>query len=777
MKWEFRGDASFPASDAKGTDRVQTPRHRLTALLVLTSMLLQGCAAGPFRLQYLWQSDEELSYYVDKATAIEYPVETCPEPTDPALFNAPRDIRTLDEADPREIGLNECIRMALAEATIILDDASLGSPGNPVLSRPAQVASVYDSAIQNTGYLFGNRGVEAALADFDALATSTITWGRDEVPQNVANSGIGAGSSLTQESMAWSSRLEKPLANGGQVSLQSDVNYDGNNRSLGIIDPTTGMGSTQAYSSTYSGLIQAEYRQPLWAGAGVEFNRIAGPQNQSLRGVSGVSQGVLISRINSDISLTQFEQSVATLIRDVEQRYWDLDLALRLYDSEKEAFEQLVEYFYVLKSRKGDSGDVPILQAEARVYEADARLRGSLADVLDKEARLRRLCHLPLNDGEFLYPSDRPVEAEFQPLWEASLQEALAHRTELRRQKWEIKSLELQLTAAQNLTRPRLDMVTQYRRNGLGNRMAGDGNTLGSSIGSGQNEGWNIGLQWSMPVGLRLARIQERNYELRLRKAKAVLGEQEREIAYELSTSMREMQRWYELADSTTRRIETSRAYADATDRLVFAQENRNHEMIGSLLQARIQQRDAEQAYMRSIIEYNKAMTDFRFRKGTLLVDNEVYLAEGNWHPAAANDALHRAEARTHAKDAHKLRTEPMEFVGQAAPGSWEALGTNTRPSIPGALEGDAVQPLYGPAPGQPVPQAPPMQNFEPAPAPPADEPVPPAKELTPKPVPPSEDSLTFQARTLQAIQRASQLAPVSEQSSDNADTAGRVEL
>lgn len=711
-------------------------------MLLLASMLLQGCAAGPFRLQYLWQNDDGLSYYVDKASAIEYPIETEKAPTDPQLFNAPRTIRSPEEATPRRVKLNECVRMALAESAAILDDASFGSPGNPILSRPAQAASIYDPAIQNTGFLFGNRGVEAALADFDALATTSITWGRDEVPQNAANIGIPAGGTLVQETMALQSRIEKPLVTGGTVSLEHQMNYDGNNRGPG----------TQLFQSSYSGQVQARIRQPLLAGSGVEFNRIAGPQNQSLRGVSGVSQGVLISRINNDISLTQFEQSVLTLVRDVEQRYWDLDLALRLYESEKDAFDQLVEYVNFLKSRS-ESG-VPILQTESQIFQADARLKGSLADVLGAEARLRRLCHLPLNDGTFLYPDDAPIEAELSPMWEASLQEAFSHRVELRRQKWEIKSLELQLTAARSLTRPRLDMVSQYRRNGLGNRLYGGGSTAGSAIGSGQNEGWDIGFEVSVPVGLRTARIQERNYELRLTKAKAMLGEQEREIAYELAEAMREMQRWYELADSTTRRIEKAKDYVFAARQLVYGQERGNSELFNLLLQAQIQQRDAEQAYMQSVVSYNKAITDMNFRKGTLLTDNGVYLAEGNWHPAAAPIAMLRAEARSHAKDAHKLQTKPLEFVGQAGPNGWESLGNEARPSTPGALEADAFNAGHAVVPGQPVPQIPAPNVIQPEPTlPPADgestEEAPPAPrdslsvpmELDPEPVPPAADT------------------------------------
>lgn len=642
-------------------------------------MMLQGCAIGPLRLQYLWKSDEALSYYVDKASSIQYPVEEEPRVHDPALFGAPRSIHSLDEANPREVTLNECVQMALQKATVLRDAGSLGSPGNPILARPASAPSILDPAIQQTGFLFGNRGYEAALSDFDATYNSNATWGRNSVPQNQANVGIAQGQSLVTESFNMQSRLEKAFASGATAAVQFDVNYDGNNRGP----------LSQAFNSSFGGLFQGEIRQPLLAGYGSEFTRIAGPLNQSLGGVSGVSQGVLISRINGDISLTQFEQSVQTMVRDIELAYWDLDLFLRLYKSERSAFNDLVRFYSQLKRRQ-EAGDA-IIQAEGRILEAKARISGSLADVLDREARLRRLCSMPLNDGDFLYPSDNPSEAELKPLWEASIQEALAHRVELRRQKWEIKSLSLQLKAARSLTRPQLDAIGQYRLNALGDHLAFNGSdeldSLASSLGSLNNPGWNLGLQLSVPIGLRLARSQVRNYELRLRKARELLKAQEWEVAYELSGSMLEMERWYALANDGVSRIDVANRYVGIVDEKVNSAERSGSELLNLYLQAKIQQRDAEQSYMRSVIEYNKAIAEMKFRRGTTLIDNQIYLAEGNWHPAAAPFAMKRAVERTRGFDAHHLKTKPLNFIGGHTDSAWESLDTNDRPTIPGALQ------------------------------------------------------------------------------------------
>ncbi len=137
---------------------VQTPQKRTTAILLVAALLLQGCALEKPRLQYLWPNNGPLSYYEDSASAIVYPVETDTRSVNPQLLQAPRHIRSLDDVEPREISLTECIHLALAEAAILRDNSVARGGQNEILQRPSGVSSIYDPAIQSTGFLFGNRG-------------------------------------------------------------------------------------------------------------------------------------------------------------------------------------------------------------------------------------------------------------------------------------------------------------------------------------------------------------------------------------------------------------------------------------------------------------------------------------------------------------------------------------------------------------------------------------------------------------------------------------------
>src|SRR5690606_23269127 len=135
----------------------------------------------------------------------------------------------------------------------------------------------------------------------------------------------------------------------------------------------------------------------------------------------------------------------------------------------------------------------------------------------------------------------------------------------LRRQKWQIKSLDLQLKAAENFARPSLDFVSRYRVNGFGDKLltGDDDDQFGSEQGldsfynnvlEGDQTGWDLGFEFSVPVGLRAAKSQVRWYELRLAKARAALAIMEHEISHELAAAFQEVDRFYKIAETNLNR-------------------------------------------------------------------------------------------------------------------------------------------------------------------------------------------------------------------------------
>lgn len=647
--------------NSESASRAARRCRRAAATAVLAGVVVSGCSttqkAALQDLQYL-DGDKPVQYYKDHNTAIEHPCLNT-EVTEAVQVSAePRSLQRREADTIREITLHDAIRIALSHNEVIETSALGGVGSKAVLTNPTGVATVYDSAIQETGVLFGRRGLEAALADFDTTLQSTLQSGRAS-----NRSFLLGGAHSAQETGAFNTSLSKSFATGAALDVYNNWSYFGTN-SAGAVFP-----------SSYAGTIGAQIRQPLLAGAGVEFTRVAGPTNPAFGSIAGVSQGVMIARINQDITLADFESAVQTGLQDIENAYWDLYLNYRRYDTASTAHESAFSTWRVEK----DKEEVGVglleneLQARDRLYETRAAAELALNEVYKSESELRRLIGLPMNDGTVLRPADEPAVAEIRPDWEASLIDGMTHRVELRRQKWQIKSLQLQLTAARNLVRPRLDAVANYDVNGFGDHLLSQningpgGLPTRSAFGSMTHDdlqSWTVGMQFSMPLGLRQARSQARNYELQLAKANAVLAAQERSIAHDIATAIQDVSANFKAAQSSESRynaaVERVRILTDA-EKL-----GRKETTVDLVLRAQESAAQAERAYFEQIIAYNKAITTLYLATGKLLEFNNVFLAEGRWCPEAYDDACLRAVDRTHATDNPHLEAKPGPFASRA---------------------------------------------------------------------------------------------------------------
>lgn len=633
-----------------------------------------GCATDP-ELKYLG-SDKELSYYKTAATTIDYPAVDTQTSHEAAYAKRPRTVLDREKEEVWEISLSQAIQLAIQNNSIIRSRTAVGAP-SVILNGADRAPSAYDPAIQETGVLFGGRGISGALAAFDAQLEASVTFGQSKLPLNITTGPFRRDT----DSGVFDTSLSKTFGYGGSVALSHSMNY-------ADINP----GTAFAISNSYSGNVRAEYRQPLWAGAGTEFTRIAGPISQSFGGLSGVNQGVVIARINNDITLADFEASVLQMLKDVEDLYWELYLRYREYDTavtnRNSALQSWREAHRILEAG-GKPGFKPSDEAQARDFYFQSRslAETALSNIYSAEISLRRIVGLSVNDGRMMRPSDEPTTAAFHPSWETSLTEALTQRVELRRQKWNIKSLELQLCAAESLTNPRLDFVSDVQADGLGDGLFGDGSgplpgafrTAYGSIASGNFPGWNMGLVFQMPLGFRAAHAQVRNIELRLAKARDTLQAQEIDISHEVAQDFQNIAVQYTTAQTNFNRYRA----AQQRVQLFRAEVEAGTKTFDVLLRALASQAEAEVAYYRSLTEYNKAIVALHYHKGTLLPYDDVWLGESDWTPEAYRDSLRHAWARTHGHDAPKLDTQPAEFVAQPGWHAQEYAAPNSTPPEP----------------------------------------------------------------------------------------------
>ncbi|MEN1680670.1 MAG: TolC family protein [Planctomycetota bacterium] len=550
-----------------------------------------------------------------------------------------------EEASYWQLTLEDAIALTLQQSEVLRD------LGATVLLAPSAATTSLDPALVHTDPRFGE---EAALSDFDATLAASALWENNDRAFN--NTFLGDNGIIVQDLGSYNVELRKRAATGTQMSIRHVTDYDFNNfRGNRFGNPSGG----------WTTFFDLEVRQPLWQGAGVGFNRIAGPN-----GEPGALNGVLLARVRADISLADFEAGVRDLVSNVENAYWDLYFAYFDLEAKKAARDQSLA---LLNSERGlaeggaESAE-NALQAEEQYwrFESDVQdsLFGRLVDgtrtdngaaggsfrstggVRVAERRLRLIMGLPITTGELIKPVSLPVSAPIAYDWEECTTQALDDRAELRAQRWRIKQRELELRAAKNFLSPRLDLIARYRQRGFGERLVSQSDQQFSSafgnLAGWENDEWQLGLELEAPLGFRRAHAGVRNAELALARDVALLREQEQQVLYGLSNAVADVHRAHRVMQAQYNRL----AAVDEQVRVLTKRFQDVRTSIDVVLDAQRLQSDTQSRFRQAQVEYMLALKNVHYEKGTLLEHNGVRLAESGAPRAAYGDVRRRRASR-----------------------------------------------------------------------------------------------------------------------------------
>jgi outer membrane protein TolC len=589
-------------------------------------------------------------------TRIEYPDVEIPSRDSVFPVDPPRTLRTLSEVRYWDLSLEETIRLALLNSNVLRD------LGGAVTRSPDAVPVTTDPSLQETDPRFG---VEGALSAFDATLNSRLN--AERIDRRVNNRFLGQLGFLQGDNDTWDTELAKQSATGTRFAIRQHIDSTRDNNP----------GNQFAYpDDVWNVWYEAEARQPLLQGAGLNFNRIAGPGN-ALGGAPagpGVFNGVLVARIRTDISIADFEMGLRDYVSNVENAYWDLYYAYRDLDAKIKARDIALDTWRRIQAlnEAGRRGGEAEKEAQAREqyfrFEADVQdsLAGrplqqtqtnngsrpgtarALPGVLYNERRLRLMMSVPSENNALIRPSDEPFPASVLFDWGSVSTEALARRAELRRQRWQIKRRELELLATRNFLMPRLDVYGLYRFRGFGDslldptRQAMQFDNAFQDLTTGNFQEWQAGLQFSMTLGFRQAHAALRNQELQLARQRAILRAQEQEVLYDLSNAVGEMDRAFVVLQTNYNRMMAAREQVAAVqaafddDRIQFI----------ALLDAQRRLVEDEAQYYRSRAEYGVGIKNVHYEKGTLLDYLGVATTEGPWPDKAYDDAARREASR-----------------------------------------------------------------------------------------------------------------------------------
>ena len=472
------------------------------------------------------------------------------------------------------MSLDEAVRIALEQSPVVR-----GAGGKTL-------GTAFDPAIFD---IDPNLGPKAALAAYDTQVKSSL--GHNGGSSALASGAFGVFSQPTDMAELGVGRT---FSNGTRVHL----------------------GSVGGYDAVLAGGIFGAYggnmRHPLMRGAGNEINAIAGPNARP-----GAYRGIWIAQLDANKMDLDLEQAVQDLAREVAMTYWALYFSFHDLEAKQAALEQARQTWHREQARVAEQVSPPDVEAIARqqYYSADAIVKNAISGsgpggtgVYGAELRLRSLLALPAADGHLIRPTSQPLEAELHFNWKEALQMAHSRRIELRKQQVDIRKRELELKAAQNLARPQVDVVGRYRRPAadIGNRDASF---------SGALQGWQVGIEYSRAWGNRRENAAVRNAELRLRRDRALLEERYRQLSAQLRAAFTEIDRSYGVTQSLIISRDAAKIRLQAEQERHAAGETD----IDSVLEAQIRATQSETSMLRSLVDYNLAVINLHYTRGTLL--------------------------------------------------------------------------------------------------------------------------------------------------------------
>ena len=537
-------------------------RRYLPALALSIAGLTSLAGCQPRQPVYFRESGD-LSYYLDRATSIEYPDVAVQSLDEVTANERPVTVRNPDFGDFWDLPLEDAVSIALQNSKVIRGygtpglQGTLVAPGiDSLANNPAGAGTTFNVAVRESepGFLSvpgqtspgssittnsgleTSQGVEAALAEFDTHFTTSMFLDKTDRPRNTIAANPFTPTVFVQDAVNFQAQLAKKSANGTQFFFRNTTDYVRNNIPVAF----------QPLSSMYTTALEAEIRQPLLRGRGTSINRMP----------------VVIARIGTDQEIANLDAQLQNMVCNVEIRYWNLYTAYRSYEAAKIG-EEAAQSSYRVVNDKNAAGTVAmaeIAQAREQYFFFRTQRIQLLSDLLDAESNLRWLLGLANSDNRMLRPSEEPTSALVQFDWWEAYDEALALRPELRQERWELKKKELSLAYSRNGLLPRLDATLLYRWVGLGDELSGternglDFPAVGSRAWEGLTDGdyaeVRAGLEFGMPIGFRRELAGVRYHQLLLAREKARLEDMELEVSHQLSDSVKDLDGNYILSQT-----------------------------------------------------------------------------------------------------------------------------------------------------------------------------------------------------------------------------------
>ena len=508
----------------------------------------------------------------------------CPEalpPLRPPDTPTPVTVSDLQpQAVSEQMSLDDAIRITLLNSEVIR--VLGGSSGQ----------TVYDPAITNTQ-------IDQRRGRFDPQLQLDNNFRKTETPGAVLDptspSGVSIGGTR-RNNYDMGLGLTKTTNNGGTAALRANTNpVRAADRGTLPLNPSVPSDA------------ELSYTQPILQGGGFAVNMAP----------------IEIARIDTERSFFQMKGAVQRSVRDVIGAYWALVFARAdLWARQKQVEQGTWGYDSAsanLQVGFGNAADVA--QARAALAGYRAGMITAQANVLQREAALRNILGLPPSIPPRIIPVTPLSNERMNVDWQNIVDIAAQRRPDLIELKLVIEADQQQLMVANNQAMPQLDAVALYRWNGLEGRTPSYAYEM---TRSGQFTDWVLGVNFSVPLGLRQGRAALRQRELIVMRDRANLQQALHNSMHTLADNYRNLAQYYDLYVANQETRSASAKNLDVQMKLFST----GLTIYLNVIQAITSWGNAVSSEAQALAQYNSELASLQQETGVILEEHGIRFVE-----------------------------------------------------------------------------------------------------------------------------------------------------
>ena len=505
----------------------------------------------------------------------ELPGTRIPRTPNPATVSTPQ-----WDAQPVYLSLSDVLNRSLQNMDVVrvLNGVAANSTGR----------TIYDAAINNTG-------IDAARGAFDPNLSLSNNFLQANSPNAIPdpldpNQSVILGNRSDRNN--FNLNLSKRMLTGGVIDFGV---VGGGNRFPGLILPL----NPQVQSSA-----AVQLTQPLLQGAGIDVNRAP----------------IVIASIDTERSYFQFKDAVQSHVESIVQGYWELVLARTQLWARQQQVRQL-EFALRRAEDRVEVGDArlgDLSQARVAYENFRATLLVAEGNLLQRESALRNVLGLSPFDDDRIFPTTPLIDEKLQLDWDELLGLAETYRPDIIELKLILEADRQRLLVRDNDARPSLDAVALYRWNGLEGTMPNGFDT--SDYGF---EDWSLGVNFSVPLGLRSSRANLRQQELLIQRDQVNLEQGLHQAAHNLAIRLRNLDLFYaqyerfrEVRKAATENLEQQIEIGNELEQFIV------------LLQAVVDWGNAVSSEAQALVSYNSELASLERETGTILETHGIAFVE-----------------------------------------------------------------------------------------------------------------------------------------------------